>query len=272
MKIENKTFAFIGNGNMGSAVISGMINTGAASSDSIFIVNEGKDAEMAVEAAERLGVALRPKAELAGADVIVLACKPQNLSDVFDMYGEYFTHDSLYVSMLAGVRTDVIEGLLGGGRVIRFMPNLAMSVGESATAYSLGANASAEDEATVRDMLSGLGCIVSVEEGLMSDVTALSGSGPAYFYMMAEELIASAEGNGMDSVSARTLAVQTMLGAARLILENGEEPAEMRRRVTSKGGTTEAAILAMEEAGFRTAVKSGYAAAKRRSDEMASGN
>ena len=148
------------------------------------------------------------------------------------------------------------------------MPNMAMSEFESATAFALGKTADDNDKVMAEKLFAPLGVVVQVDESQMSDVTALSGSGPAYFCRLCEAMAKAAIDNGFDPDSAEKLAVQTLIGTGKLLTELGVSPAELRSRITSKGGTTFAALCSMDETDFDGSVATAYGAAKRRSDEL----
>lgn len=267
MDIKNKKIAFIGYGGMGGAMIEGLISSETVSGDCIIVINDAAP-ERASAAAEKYGVLHGRGSDIAECDIVVFAVKPQVFPEALEMYGKYFASDKLYLSIMAGVSTESLEEALGGARVIRFMPNLALSVGESATVYALGKNAAEEDADIAETMFSPMGLIRRIDEDKISAVTALSGSGPAYFCALAEAMTEAAVDAGMDRAAAVSLAVQTMIGTAEILKREGTTPDELRRRVTSKKGTTEAALDAMAAAGFAGTVKAGFEAARLRSDEL----
>ena len=261
MDIKNKKIAFIGYGGMGGAMIEGLISSETVSGECIIVINDAAP-ERASAAAEKYGVLHGRGSDIAECEIVVFAVKPQVFPEALEMYGKYFASDKLYLSIMAGVSTESLEEALGGARVIRFMPNLALSVGESATVY-------AEEDADIAEtMFSPMGLIRRVDEDKISAVTALSGSGPAYFCALAEAMTEAAVDAGMDRAAAVSLAVQTMIGTAEILKREGTTPDELRRRVTSKKGTTEAALDAMAAAGFAGTVKAGFEAARLRSDEL----
>ena len=259
--------AFIGSGFMARGAIRGLVESGTVAPENILVVNEA-DTAGRDEAAALYGVTPAEPCAIAGADTVFFAVKPQTFEQVCTDYGEYFTPDKVYMTIMAGISCERIAAGVGGGRVIRFMPNLALSVGLSATAFALGKGCADTERALARAIFEPLGEVVEVDEGEMSAVTALSGSGPAYFCYLCEGMIAAAVADGMDKAKAQALAVQTLIGTAKLIEDSGETPEEMRRRITSKKGTTEAAIKAMTDAAFPEAIAKGYLAARTRSDEL----
>ena len=266
MQIDKK-IAFIGTGFMAGAMIGGLVRAGKVAAENIFAVNP-VDRDSAEALADKYGVINGKPEDIEKADVVMFAVKPQDFDTACEMYIDFFTEDKLYLSIMAGISTEKLENKLSGARTVRLMPNLALSVGKSATVYALGKNAVEEDASLTEELFSVMGIIHRVDENMISAVTALSGSGPAYFYLLAEEMAKSAAADGMDPELAETLAVQTLVGTAELISQSKESPREMRRRITSKKGTTEAAVDAMLESGFADTVAKGYMAARLRSDEL----
>lgn len=261
------TVAVIGSGFMARSFIGGLISTGTVSPDGITVVNpvdpEGRD-----RLARDLGCAAGEPSDLAGKTAVLYAIKPQSFGEAPSMYREYIGEGTLVMSIMAGVSSASVSSALGGRRVVRFMPNMAMSELEGATAYALGATASDADARLAELLFRPLGLVVRVDEAQMSDVTALSGSGPAYFCRLCEAMTSAAVENGFDPEAAEQLAVQTLIGTAALLKSTGISPAELRERITSKGGTTYAALRAMDAADFDGATSSAYNAAKKRSDEL----
>lgn len=259
--------AFIGSGFMAQAMLGGLVRSGTVPPAHIGVVNP-VDPDTCARLSREYGVLAAEPEWLREADVIFFAIKPQTFPEACQMYGAYFTADKLYLTIMAGVSCAAVEAAAHDAAVVRLMPNLALSVQKSATAFCLGKNAGEGAAALARALFSPLGVVERLPEEQLSAVTALSGSGPAYFYLLCEAMIESAAADGMRRETARALAAQTLAGAAALIEASGESPAEMRRRVTSKKGTTEAGIAAMEAAGFSKAVAAGYLAARRRADEL----
>ncbi|MBR6915271.1 MAG: pyrroline-5-carboxylate reductase [Clostridia bacterium] len=266
MKRGNVT-AFIGTGFMARAMIGGIVGAGVRSPGEIFTVNP-VDPESAAEVSSIYGVRMGEIGDLRAADVVVFAIKPQQFREAKEMYREFLTPDKLYLSIMAGITTEKLEGAIPGAAVVRLMPNLALSVGKSSTAYAPGRYASDDDCKLVEELFSVLGTVIRVGEEMISSVTALSGSGPAYFCLLTEKLADAAKAQGMDPATADALALSTLIGTAKLLSGSDTTPEELRRRVTSKKGTTEAGVGAMLAAGFEKAVADGFNAARIRSDEL----
>ena len=263
----NLKIAFIGTGFMAGAMIDGIVSGKIVSPENVYAVNEAFP-ESAAETAQKYGIIHGCASDIAKCDVVVFGVKPQVFPEVLEMYAEYLTPDKLYLSIMAGISTARLEASLGGARVVRLMPNMPLSVGESATVYVLG-KASGEKEAGITEAIfSTLGLIRRSEEEMISAVTALSGSGPAYFCRLTEAMADAAIAYGMDEKLACELAVQTLIGTAKTIAETHISPTELRTRVTSKKGTTEAALNAFTDGGLEALVASAFEAARLRSDEL----
>ncbi|MCS7049839.1 MAG: pyrroline-5-carboxylate reductase, partial [Verrucomicrobiae bacterium] len=213
---------------------------------------------------------IRVSADPTSADVVVLAVKPQQMSEALAAWRPKQTGKELVISIAAGIPTSRIERELGGRpRVVRVMPNTPALVGAGASALCRGAYATEDDLACAEFIMRAVGIVVRVDESLMDAVTALSGSGPAYVFHLAEALMAAGEAQGLDAATARELTVQTIWGAARLLRESGRNAAELREQVTSPGGTTAAALAVFRERGLMEIYREAVAAATRRGRELA---
>jgi pyrroline-5-carboxylate reductase len=202
-------------------------------------------------------------------EVLVLAVKPQQMGGVLDEMRKLIEDQHLIVSIAAGVTIATISQALGGNRrLIRVMPNTPALVGAGASAFALGGTATSEDAQLVEQMLSTVGLAVQVPEGLLDAVTGLSGSGPAYVYQIIEALSDGGVRVGLPRDIATRLAAQTVLGAARMVLETGEHPGALKDAVTSPGGTTIAGLHAMEAGGVRGHLINAVVAATERSREL----
>jgi pyrroline-5-carboxylate reductase len=207
---------------------------------------------------------------VARAGIVVIAVKPQDVGAALAIVGPALEPDALVVSVAAGLPTSFFEERLPAGTaVVRTMPNTPAIVSHGATAMAPGRNADARHLALVGAMLRSTGLVVTVDEADLDAVTAVSGSGPAYFYAMVEALIEAGVAQGLDHLVATQLATQTFVGAARLLVETGETPQALRAKVSSPGGTTLAALRAMEKAGLGEVIRAGVEAAAARAKEMA---
>jgi len=262
--------AFIGGGNMARSLIGALIGGGVAASS---IAVAEPDATTRDALARDFGIAVHAAGADAarGATTIVLAVKPQVLQAVCaDLGNAIGSAAPLIVSIAAGIRIDQIERWIGRPLpIVRAMPNTPALIGAGATGLIANARASADDRARAQAMLGAAGRTAWIErEALMDTVTALSGSGPAYFFLLVEALEDAAVAQGLPRETARMLASQTCLGAGRMLAESGDAPATLRERVTSPGGTTAAALAAFDEGGLRELVATAVAAATERGREL----
>jgi len=201
------------------------------------------------------------------ADVIVLATKPQQIVAALTPLANGAA-GKLVISIAAGVKLHKLQGALPGARLVRVMPNTPCLVGQSASGYCLGAGATPADGELVKQLLSAVGLAFEVEEPLLDAVTGLSGSGPAFAYLMIEALADGGVRMGLKREVALALAAQTLRGAAQMVLETGEHPAVLKDRVASPGGTTIAGLEALEAGGLRGTLMAAVEAATRRSMEL----
>jgi pyrroline-5-carboxylate reductase len=209
------------------------------------------------------------KEAVAAADVVLLSVKPQIIDAVLEEIAADVGSSKLVVSIAAGVTIAAIARRLPqGARIVRTMPNTPALAGAGAAAMAAGPHATAEDLALARALLESVGTAVVVAEPLLDAVTGLSGSGPAFVYLFIEALADGGVKAGLPRAEALQLAAQTVLGAAKLVLESGEHPGRLKDQVTSPGGTTIAGVHALERAGFRGAVIDAVEAAARRSREL----
>ena len=264
-----RKIAVIGAGNMGGAFITGMVRSGKIPPESITVVD--LDAAVLSNHQALLGVRTCQQASqiVADQEVIVLALKPQIWQFALEEFKDKIHSGHLVVSMMAGVRLAAIEQALNiGCPVIRVMPNILAQVQASGSAMCAGTHAGEEHLQVARLLLETIGVAVTVREDQMDAVTGLSGSGPAYVYAMIDALADGGVKVGLSKEVALKLAVQTVLGAAKVVLESETHPAVLKDRVTSPGGTTIAGLHAMECSGFRAALMNGVEAAARRSEEL----
>ncbi len=264
------TIAILGVGKLGEALLSGLLRSGHPAGD---LLAAERHPERAVEIAARYGVATAdPVAAVQQADVLLLAVKPQDMNALIAEIADSVTPGMLVVSMAAGITMALLEGgLPDGTAVVRVMTNTPVFVDEAMSAVSGGAHATSEQVAFVEELLGHLGKVVRVPEAQMDAVTALSGSGPAYFFFLVEAMIDAGILLGLPRAVAAELIIQTAVGSARMLRESGEHPVVLREAVTSPGGTTIAAIRVMEDRGVRAAMLAALEAARDRSRELAGG-
>lgn len=268
--MNSGTIAFIGAGNMARAIIGGLIADGTDPA-SIHVADPNASQR---DAAARLGVTLAEDnhAAVAAADTVVLAVKPQVLKDVArDLRGTIQDNQPLVISVAAGIRSADLDSWLGGNvAIVRSMPNTPALVQSGATGLYAGAQVSQTRRDRAESILRAVGLTVWLDDEQQIDaVTALSGSGPAYFFYFVEALETAGEKLGLDRTTTRLLAVQTAFGAAKMMLESNEEPATLRERVTSPGGTTERALATLREGDLEALIEKALRAARDRSVELA---
>ncbi len=266
---STRRIGFIGAGNMAEAMIRGLLGHGFATPERI--VASVPRPERAVELRERWGIeVVHDNVEVVRrAEIVVLSVKPQKLLAVLDEIAPEATARQMFVSVAAGAPLEVIEARRGAGaRVVRAMPNTAVLVQAGATAIAAGTAASAEDIATVERIFDSVGLTAIVEEHQLDAVTALSGSGPAYAMLILEAMSDGGVRAGLGRRASQLLAAQTLLGAARLVLETSTHPAVLREMVTSPGGTAIAGLHVLESHGVRAALISAIESATRRAREL----
>jgi pyrroline-5-carboxylate reductase len=272
VSIKGQKVGFIGAGNMGEALIKGLIAANLVPPDAIYTSDVRFAHLRTLE--ERYGVRLiQDNAELvSGVDVIILAVKPQIMASVLGQIAAAVTKQKLLISIAAGVPTKTIRAGLGKeARLIRVMPNTPALVLEGVTAIAKGQGLEPGDLDTASEIFSAVGRVVTLDEELMDAVTGLSGSGPAYVAIVIESLADGGVKMGLDRATAMTLATQTVLGTARLIAETGLHPGALKDMVSSPGGTTIAGIAALEEGGVRNAFIKTVERATQRSRELGRG-
>ncbi|MBT8217921.1 MAG: pyrroline-5-carboxylate reductase [Acidimicrobiia bacterium] len=261
------TVAILGAGALGEILAGGLLRAGWSPDDlSLAARREQRCAELQ----ERLGVVchLDPVAALEGRRIVVVAVKPKDVATLLDQIAGSLSDDQLVVSLAAGVPTSVFERGLGDVPVVRAMPNTPALVDEAITAYSPGQYVSEDALKEVASVLEAVGKTVMLDEHLMDAVTAVSGTGPAYVYLLAEALTDAAIREGLPRHAAQLLVDQTLKGTGALLAETELSPTKLRAQVTSPGGTTAAAVHVLEEGGFRAAIEDAVRAAAQRSREM----
>lgn len=279
MGIRATSIAIIGGGKMGGAILAGWIGSqeGAAASigpEAIVVVNPGEVRRNQL-ASEYQVTCVADVSELPLCNLVVLAVKPQVMFDMLASLKDNPAYagslsDTLFVSIAAGLGTDRLQAALPeGARLVRVMPNTPLLVGQGAAAVCASASSTDEDVAYVADLFGCMGTAVVVDEADIDAVCALSGSGPAYVAWLVECMRDAAVRQGLEAALAEKLALQTVLGTAQLIAETGVTPESCREAVCSPGGTTLAALDAMQATGFAESVDAGVAAAVRRSKELA---
>ena len=263
-----KTIGFIGAGNMGEAMIRGLLRGGNFTPEQI--TASGPREERMAELRKAYGInAGTSNAEPAGADIVVLSVKPQILGRVLDEVGKRIGSDALVISIAAGVPVAAIQSRLApGARVIRAMPNTPALVDAAATAIAGGEHARQSDLDEAKRIFDAIGITVILEETHLDAVTGLSGSGPAYVFLILEALSDAGVKVGLSRRNAQLLAAQTLLGSAKLLLETNEHPGRLKDMVTSPGGTAITGLHTLENGGLRTTLMNAVEAATKRSREL----
>ncbi|HOA94528.1 MAG TPA: pyrroline-5-carboxylate reductase [Quisquiliibacterium sp.] len=259
---------FIGGGNMASALIGGLL-AGRLSPGDIRVVDPVESQRALLVQRFGVGVSADAAGAVAGSDVTVLSVKPQQMREAASALAAH-VRDQLVISVAAGIRASDLSRWLGGhARIVRAMPNTPALIGQGVTGLAPFPGLADADRARADEILRAVGQTVWVdEEGLLDAVTAVSGSGPAYVFHFIEAMLAGARALGLNEAQARALTIGTFTGAARLAAESDEPPSVLRERVTSKGGTTAAALAVMSERGIATHIADAMAAACRRSVEL----
>ncbi len=262
-------FGFIGGGKMGEALCKGIINAGLSKAENIMV------SDVVAERCRLLNKEVGVKTtqnnnDVASfADVIILAVKPQLMGEVLDQLKNDVNNRCLVVSIAAGIPILFIESRLqAGARIIRVMPNTPCLVGVSATAFAQGKCAADADGQLVHTVFGAVGKVFRLEEKYLDAVTGLSGSGPAYVYMFIEALSDGGVKMGLPRDVATALAAQTVMGAAKMVLETGQHPAQLKDAVTSPGGTTIEGLSKLEDYGFKSAVINAVEAATLKSKKL----
>jgi len=268
----SRNVALLGGGKMGEALISGLIRSGGRTPDELMVT--ARRDERARELAGKYGIAATlDNAEAARwANVLVLMAKPQDMEVLLGQIHDHVTTDDLVISFAAGIRTSFAEKHLPDGvPVVRVMSNVPVMVDEAMSVVAAGKHAGEEHLAIAEELLGYVGKVLRLKETHLDAVTATSGSGPAYFFLLAEAMIEACILLGLSRDVATDLIIQTMLGSAKMLRDTGKHPVELREMVTSPGGTTISAIRHLEEAGVRAAFLNAIDAARKRSEELAQG-
>ncbi|MGD8415332.1 MAG: pyrroline-5-carboxylate reductase [Candidatus Latescibacterota bacterium] len=268
--LTNHTIAVIGAGNIGCALIGGLTRKGELDAGRVWATRRNPAAlDLVAERFPGIRTGTDNVAAVREASIVILAIKPQNAAEVLSEIETSVGSETLVISTLAGTTTSSISAQLGQDvPVIRTMPNTPALVDEGATALSAGTHASDEHLELAQRIFSAVGMVEVVPEYLMDAVTGLSGSGPAYVYMVIEALTDGGVKQGLTRPTALRLAAQTVFGAAKLVIETGRHPAILRDEVTTPGGTAIAAVAELESHGLRTMLINAVATATRRSEEL----
>jgi len=265
----DRSVALIGAGNMGEALLRGLLGTATITPERCVVTNKRNDERLA-RLARDWGVRTTRDKEglMREAELVILAVKPKDMPEVLVEIAPHAAARHLVVSVAAGIPLETIERHLDGVPVVRTMPNTSTAVNASTTAVCVGRWASPAHLATAREVFESVGRVVVVPEPLFDAVTGLSGSGPAYVYRLAEAMVDAGVCAGLSREVALDLVAQTVLGAGMMLARSGEDPGVLRARVTSPNGTTMAGVQALEDGGFADAVRDAVARATARSREL----
>lgn len=268
MSLTDRSVALLGAGNMGQAILRGLIKTGAVPPDRVWVTTRRPERAKALAEAWGVNAAASNREAVEASDVTVLAVKPQILHGVVEEVRSAL-HDRLTISVAAGIDTRRLESWLDApARVIRAMPNTPASIGQGATALARGRYAQDADLAVAEALFQSVGRTAVVDEEHLDAVTGLSGSGPAYIFLIIEAFADAGVKVGLSREVAQELAAQTIMGSAQLLLETGEHPGRLKDRVTSPGGTAIAGLHVLEAGGLRTTIMDAVEAAARRAREL----
>ncbi|WP_061015525.1 pyrroline-5-carboxylate reductase [Microbacterium sp. CCH5-D1] len=272
------SLAFLGAGSMGGAILRGVVASGVRIDGGITATNrtaEKAEAFAGLDEVTSIALADRPEGNVeaaAGARIVLVGVKPAMVPDLLREIAPHLAADAIVVSVAAGVTLQTFADVLGSeARVIRSMPNTPSTVRKGVTGLAAGAEVPAEDIALVRRLFETVGAVVEVPESQIDALSTISGSGPAYVYLLIEELTKAAVGMGFTDADARLMVEQTFIGATALLDASGEAPAELRRRVTSPKGTTERAVDVLQEARLDRTFAEAADAALARARELAAG-
>ena len=267
--LAGRRIGFIGAGNMAEAIIRGLLESRTVAPDHITASDVMPERRQFMQTTYHIKTTGDNAELVTGSDILVLAVKPQVVSQVLHHIGPHTNDTKLVISIVAGLTVAAMATVLGPGtRIVRTVPNTPVFVGEGMVALASDGPARAEDYVVTTSIFSPVARIVSIEEKLMDAALGVSGSGPAYGFLMIEALSDGGVKMGLPRQIALELAAQTLLGAAKMCLESGRHPGQLKDMVTSPGGTTIAALHKMEAAGVRSALIDAVEAATRRSKEL----
>ncbi len=272
MSVDARRIAILGCGKIGESLLAGLLSTGWRTPSEIVATARREERAEELRERHRVEATLSNLEAVSGAGVVVIAVKPQDFDTLLGEIGPSLTTEQTVLSVAAAIPTSAIERRVAQGvPVVRAMPNAPATVHEGIAGICAGAHAADEHVAAAEEVLLHLGAVVRVAEPYMDAVTAVSGSGPAYFALLAEAMIEAGILLGLSREISTRLVVQTMLGTGVLLRDEQMHPVELREAVTSPGGTTIRAIRELEQAGVRAAFLNAIQAAMERSRELASG-
>ncbi|TCP30223.1 pyrroline-5-carboxylate reductase [Scopulibacillus darangshiensis] len=268
--LQNKTVAFLGAGSMAEAMISGIVHDGKIPAKQVIATNKSShDRLQELSATYGITAVKRDALDYGNIDIFILAMKPKHAEDALSEIKDRLRPDQLILSVLAGISTSFIEERLNAGQqVIRVMPNTSSMIGESATAITPGKHAAMDKVQDAKMLLQGIGGVSIIDEDKMDVFTGIAGSGPAYIYYLVEHIEKTGMAAGLDKALAREIAVQTIFGASKMLMETDTSPTDLRENVTSPNGTTAAGLEALEKNGGGVAIAEAIKGAAERSKEI----
>jgi pyrroline-5-carboxylate reductase len=267
---KQKSIGIIGAGSIAEAMLDGILDEGILLPENIYITNKSNDDRLEFFR-ESYGVNTTRdyKEILSKCRYLIIAVKPADIGELLAVLKKWVTMNHIIITLAAGITTEFVETSLGKKiQVIRAMPNTSCKIKESATAIALGRNAKKEASDFAKEIFSSIGKVSTVEESMMDAVTGLSGSGPAYVYLLMEAMVEAGVKVGLPRSLSEELTIQTVCGAAKMALNSGESPKILRKKITTPGGTTMAAMKVLENANFTGAFIEAVESATKRSREL----
>jgi pyrroline-5-carboxylate reductase len=267
--MKGKKISFIGGGNMAEAILRGLLKKKMIAPKQLFVSEPREERTRFLSQKYRIHVTSDNKAAVRFGEIIILAVKPQIIKGVLQEIASVVTSKHVVISIAAGITIAFIVSQIGNDkRIVRTMPNTPSQIGEGAIALCGGGKATPHDIRVARELFAAVGTTVMIPEAHMDAVTGLSGSGPAYIFLIIEALTDGGVKMGLPRDVAQSLVLQTIIGAGRMVLETGDHPSKLKDLVTSPGGTTIAGLHVLEEKGIRGALINAVMAASERSREL----
>ncbi len=263
--MSNVTIGFVGAGNMGEALIKGALTYIPA--QNIGFMESSQERKTYISQTYKINC-LASYEQLNAYDICILAIKPQTVPEIVETLSKSLSAKTLIVSIIAGISIDYFKKYFPESKIIRVMPNTPCLINEGMSGLSFSSNCKASDKKVVSNLFKQVGEVLTVKEQLINSVTALSGSGPAYFYYIADVFAQEAHALGVNYQEALKLVCQTMLGSAKMLLSTDKTPQELIKMVTSKGGTTEAALKVLKSSSVSDIISDTILAAKKRAEEL----
>ncbi len=267
-----KKIGIIGCGNMGEAILSGVLSNKVVSAKDMLVSDVDSPKLDRIKNTYNIEATFNNSIVAKSSDVIIVAVKPQDIESTLLGIAECLNNKKLLISIAAGVKIKRISSIVGNDvPIARVMPNMPALIKEGFSALSFSENTSKNLSKTAKDIFKSIGDVVEVKEKDLDAITAISGSGPAYFFYIVETLIDAGKGLGLKHDTAKKAALKTALGSVKLLAISGADPKVLRKKVTSKGGTTEAAFRVFKKEGLGRVITSGIRAAQKRSKELSGG-